>query len=198
MRFVATNGVKMAKLFDAGDSEIDLRFYKFIGLTRPYINSFKRSADIVAATVPMKNPGIDSELLFAVVYNYRHAIELQLKYIINLGLECDLIKERPDCLDDHKLYPLWNKALLVLKDDYKPTELKKIGSIIQQLHNADRSGQEFRYQRRTDKKQSLESLPAGVSFKTVTESLKFVTDRLDAYLDGLEAWWDDLRYNGQP
>jgi hypothetical protein len=176
------------KVFGPGRIEVDFRIIQMCGINRVYISGFKRAADIVVDGKP--KGGHADDLLFAIGYLYRHAIELQLKYIIYLGLDLGLLRKRPDCLDDHALYPLWNQARKILSENWEKELLQPLEPLIQELHNVDPSGQEFRYERRKDKKRSLQNLPTRVSLATMKRAIGIVYDSLDKCLDGLEGMWD--------
>jgi len=182
----------MAKqnVFGPGDEGADFSFMRMCNIDRIYIQSFKRAADIVVNAVPTGETTGDDDLLFSVGYLYRHALELQLKYIIRLGVEMKLLETSPECLDAHALYPLWNKARDVLSDESEVKKLGPLENVIQQLHDVDPSGQEFRFERTTMNKPSLNLLPDLVSLTAMQRVVTKVYDQLETCTESLEAQWD--------
>jgi hypothetical protein len=197
---VRDNGwpAKGDKIFGPGDVPVDLRWPMVLGLDQSLIRSFKGTADVTVAAVAAGHAQQSADdLFFAVGYLYRHAVELQLKHILLLGVELHILSELPVEMTTHPLYPLWNQARKVLVEFYgeDKTILGPVESLIQQIHSADPTGQEFRYARTVHGAVSLAEISAEQSLQRMKETIGKLHAFLDSCIGGLSAALDDLLGN---
>lgn len=187
------------KAFVDGPLAADLTFLFVTGLDRAYIASFKKAADIVVGSLGRLPEYERDELFYSVGYLYRHALELQMKYILHLAKQMNIVPELPEAANEHALHPLWNETRKVLSavwdDDAKI--LNPIEAIIQDIHKVDPSGQEFRYATRTDQKASLRNLPSKVSLLKLQTAVSGIYEFLEGCAGGMEAALDGMIQNMQ-
>lgn len=160
--------------------------------------AFKESADkIINELSRGEDPQHPDMFFIPIAYLYRHSLELQMKQIIRLGLRLNLIEEDEDifsALEKHGLYQLWNhvkKVIIKYWPDGPKEDINAAESIIQKIHNIDKSGQSLRYSEDKSGRKTLKQLPDSVDlihFKNVLEAIF-------NFLDGCEAGLDDaLQY----
>ena len=132
-------------------------------------------------------------LVFPILFNYRHFIELQLKYTIatygpTVGIE--------PVWNSHNLIPLWNR-LLELLDAYgtdDPDDADKIvGTIIEEFAKIDPNSFFHRYPVDT-RGQVLELTREEVDLA----ALKDVMDGVSGFFTGADGYLDALKSAGQP
>lgn len=119
-----------------------------------YSRHFKEAADKLIDSIGENRGHPADSIINPALFLYRHSIELVLKAILyriynTLNLDDDKIKEK---LDGHKLNSLWSKVNNEIRINYKygsndddNNELKKIGALINELHETDDSSMLFRY-----------------------------------------------------
>ncbi len=115
-------------------------------------NAYKEAADMIIDHIEKGEvQGNTSIFISPISYLYRHSFELSLKKLIHQGIALKILEQNDnlkEILGDHKLYPLWNKARIVLEDvwpDDDKKDLTNVERVIQQFHTVDESGQVFRY-----------------------------------------------------
>lgn len=129
---------------------------------------------------------IPDEMLYPVLFLYRHYIELRLKEIIQLGNR--IATGNWDASHGHDLNSLWDKVEPVLRDKVSgmtDEEIKAIGNIIKQLQEVDTQNAEvFRYPKTTKGKVSLEDL-SHINLRHVRDVINEVAWILDGSVDFL-------------
>ena len=89
------------------------------------------------------NPG-RHYLIYPILFNYRHAIELAMKWIIFMYGGYSTVQS--DNYKHHNLWNLWRlckKIIVELGSDDEAIPV--VGQIIKDFHDLDGSGQSFRY-----------------------------------------------------
>ena len=139
-----------------------LKYYTSDHISR----SFKEAADMIVKTLESgKFSGHPDIFFFPICYLYRHIIELELKDIIEIGVRLNILSDDEkykELQGSHSLHPLWNRAEAVLKEFYSgdpPEDLRAAGSLVQQFHELDKTGQSFRYCKTRTGKSTLDNAP---------------------------------------
>jgi len=162
---------------------------KYHGCDALLLEAYKESADIIISHIEGgkidRHPDI---YFFPIAYLYRHGIELFLKKFIQHGIQLQILQEDEklkEIMNDHKLYPLWNKARIVLEEvwpDGDKNDLKNVERLIQEFHNIDPSGQNLRYSKDKAGKPTTEKLPPSVNLS----ELKKTCDGLFGFFYGCD------------
>jgi hypothetical protein len=133
----------------------------------------------------------DTGLQVAVLYNFRHYLELSLKSLIRVC--ADLARDPiPNIANEHGLMPLWAIAKpLLAKALPPPTErdetLRHVERCLNDFHQADPSSQVFRYS--TDKAgNSVRDRLPDLDLPRLVEAMK----ALGAFFSGCDAYADHL------
>lgn len=154
---------------------------------------FKEAADKIVDQLEkgasVRHPDI---YFLPIAFLYRHSFELQMKHIIRLGLDLGLISSSENIdqvLTSHKLASLWHHARQVIvacwKDGHSPS-LSGASAIIQKFHEADSSGQGFRYTKDANGESTLAKLPESVSLIQLRDTSEALFNLLDGCISGLE------------
>ncbi|WP_305846017.1 hypothetical protein [Photobacterium kishitanii] len=124
-----------------------------------YISGYERATELLLANVLDNRNNLDS-LVYPIMYNYRHYLELSFKELIWLckqltqaqkeftavtGNDLKFVKYRND---EHSLGKCWNKVLVGLREvePELPSKLiSQISKVVEEFNNLDKSGQSFRY-----------------------------------------------------
>lgn len=173
------------KAFEAGHLSLDLDFYRVCGLDHTYADAFSTAAEALVERLADDARSRPMHVAIVIAYLYRHYLELQLKLILQLGAADGLVLLKDDDLTDHRLHPLWNKVRPLVEENVSGATdevLDTVGSVVQQFHLIDPSGQEFRYADTKDRQPSLERLPGPTS----VVRLKAVMAKVIAFLDHCE------------
>ena len=167
-----------------------------------YSRGFKEAADtLIEAYDASPDRPYRDELLFPVGYLYRHCLELKLKELIQIGVALRVLsrKEVEEALGNHNLAKLWTKGRKPIDDCWPngdQTPLKAVESVINEFHQADRTGQAFRYE--TDKDGRFHrhpELPEYISIANLKKTMDAVYTFLDACYDGLSEAYDTMVSN---
>lgn len=141
---------------------------------------FKMSADISVAHV-MDGHRDQDFLVFPVLANYRHYIELALKGII---CDCRALLTEPEKVDyTHGIDALWQttKDLLShIEPNGNKQDIKNVGDCLKRFHDLDPTSQEARYPVDRNNNPTL----AGLSHVNLRQ-LRDVVERLSGFLDGV-------------
>lgn len=142
---------------------------EFYGWDALLPDAYKESADIIVSYIEEgKVTANPDPYFFPIVYLYRHSFELQLKKLIYMGIELEILEETGELkgvLCGHGLYPLWNKAKEVILDvwpDGDKDDIKNVERLIQEIHIIDKTGQTFRYSKDISGKSTTKQLPRNV------------------------------------
>lgn len=132
-----------------------------------HADAFRTAADVIIdARLAAETGPHHDELLYPVLFLYRHSLEIRLKDLIWEGIHAGFFQkaEVQDVLDGHSLASLWKHAKRLVQDcgkgcDQSPVE--GVESIINEFHQVDSNGQKLRYEREKDtlKKHRHEKLP---------------------------------------
>ena len=160
-----------------------------------YTAGFQRAADMIVDTANTDNGNPDN-LFFPVAYLYRHHIELSLKDLVRLGVRLGALKDCEDCLGDHNLHKLWNKAkdlVQAISSTSPHQDIEATEHVILEFHKLDPDGQAFRYARTKNGEQNLQKAPDRVDLN----DLKTTVDGVSAFLEAAYAGIDSCD-PGQP
>jgi hypothetical protein len=162
---------------------------------RVYKKGYRRAALHLAVQV-CDSQNEQDQLIYPIVYLYRHHTELVLKGIIYNAYALLGRKLDNKMLVHHVLFGLWKTARPLLSDvcdlaghhHYPVEDLEGVESYIRQLDKQDRDGQRFRYA----------TTNQGASHST---KLKVINVRMFAilmegladYLECIDSWFGDLR-----
>ena len=118
---------------------------------------------------------------------YRHCLEVKLKDLIWIGIDRRFFQKAKvkGVLDQHNLAKLWTLVRRLLEDGWPgadPGPLRGIEAVVNQFHEADPSGQVFRYERDKDtlKQHRHEKLPEYINLATLRRTMDAVYNLLDA------------------
>jgi len=165
---------------------------------------YKKAADIIICYVVddkhVKKIGPPHMYLFPIVYLYRHSTELYLKNLIQHGIQLQILDESKrlqKLMGEHKLYPLWRKACVVLEEvfpNFNKNDLRNVGRLVKEFDEADPTGQNWRYAKDKTGKHITEKLPLSVDLVAIRDTF----DGLFRFFEGWDAMlWEarDWKYN---
>jgi hypothetical protein len=158
-----------------------LDLHRCFGLSEAYIRGFKHSADTLIRSIRRSKKAAADERIIPACQLYRHYIELHLKYILLHGRRLKHITFTDKQVRTHDLQKLWKMTrslILAILPEEPVDDLDVMESLINEFHQIDPDGQELRFDRRTDKTQSLKQMPAAFGLKT----LQSVMVTIDYYL----------------
>lgn len=178
------------QLFGAAD---DWENNACVGFSREqwvgYIEGYKLAADKLAETVTTSGRDQDF-LVYPIVFLYRHAIEIALKYLIRLG--CRLLDTEPSKLIDHKLSKLWLNCRPLLEQVWPegPKEdLDAVGDVIAQFETEDPTAAGYRYPTDT-KGQPFHTQHRVINLRNFAEVANRVLGLLDGCTMGISVYLD--------
>lgn len=164
-----------------------------------YAEAYKRAGDILINHITHENNRMPSDIYFLpITYLYRHCLELNLKKIVNLGLDLQLIKYEDKIiktLKSHKLCPIWDYARIVIERNWpnaKKDDLSSAAGIIQAFHSIDKSGQGLKYSSDLNGDYSLKNLPESTSLSHMQSVFEAIVNFLNGCIDGLIAESDNM------
>ncbi len=182
------------KLFAEGAGGKDFHLKSILWSFGPHARAFRDAADmLLKAYVEDSRSGHRDELILPVAYLYRHALELQLKHLIRLGVVAgvytrDTVKDM--LRKEHSLTKLWNKTKLVIEDAWpKDPEgfASATESLINEMNTIDPTGQAWRYETDTSgKRHDYDKLPEWVSLFDLQINANRVFDFLEGCADGID------------
>ena len=151
-------------------------------------DQYKRTADIVVESVRIG--GIDLNLnphglFMPVCYLYRHSLELILKGLFELLIECDFYNNTntEEVFGRHNIIDIWKIIKPILIDhwsDSDPKPLNNVESLITDFHRIDKSGQALRYSKFKNGKYVRKKFPEFVNL----ELLKDAFDEIHSFFSG--------------
>jgi hypothetical protein len=184
---------------DSDDPHLDIQFMQATSFDRHYISGFQKAADTVIDAMATRL-GMDRspEMFIAAAFLYRQALELHMKYIMGMSNHVGETSFTRKELHGHKLGELWRhtrKALTKTWPDGSKHPLNMTARIVKEFEAVDESGQEFRYSRRTDERESLKNLPSNPDAQKLKRTMGKVYTFFECCSSGLDAYWDSLNSN---
>ena len=192
-------GMKLFAAAKKGSKHFHLRHAL---LSRPiypkHAAAFKIAADMILDLHLSAEGGPHHDnLLFPVLYNYRHCLELQLKDFVLLGVRVNFFSEaelekvfetggetRKGIINEHRLPPLWRETKRLILHSYPKdaAQAQVAEAMINEFHGIDPDGQTLRYDRKTGTQElrGYEKLPPTLDVATLRSNM----DLLYSYLDG--------------
>jgi hypothetical protein len=161
-----------------------------------HAEAFKTAADMILDSHQSAKGGRNhDELVFPVLYLYRHCLELKLKDLVLLGVRTRFftLTEVQSILGEHELCPLWTKAKKLLLDSYpNDSEAPVAESIINDFHQIDQHGETLRYDRQkgTLRLRRYEKLPSNIGVAELRATMESLFQYLDNSYGGILDWWD--------
>jgi hypothetical protein len=160
---------------------------------RVYTKGYRRAALHLAVQV-CDTQSEQDQLIYPIVYLYRHHTELVLKAVIDNANA--LLGKQDGKMLVHGLLGLWKKARPLLKDvcdlvdhpHYRVEDLEGVESYIRQLNRHDPDGQRFRYAT-TKQGASLNTELKVINVRVFAILMEGLAD----YLECIESWFGDLR-----
>ena len=144
-----------------------------------------RLASEVLVRYMLDHPGERDVLVYPFAQNWRHHLELRLKWI--LRLLHDFHDEPPPSSRTHQLERLWQDVKSRLDPFMYAIEADDLGyadRLLVQLAQMDPDGQNFRYHRRTDGTFSLDGVRP-LDLRELHDGLSAAANFLSALLDGI-------------
>lgn len=151
-----------------------------------YVDGFTDAALLLAETVIKEGMfGSRDTIVFPILYNARHGIELTLKYLIKRLSDADVIRGAPRV--DHDILAHWQFLMgQPLGDETLRQLLASLEPFVLSLSNIDDDGQSFRYSETRDGKMSMGEHSLA-SVEVIRDSLR----ELRNILEGLKyRLWD--------
>ena len=123
-------------------------------------------------------------LIYPILFNYRHGIELAMKWIIVQYGRYSTVKIGE--IEHHDLWQLWELCKqIIIEVGYESESIADIEQVIKDFHDLDKSALAFRYSR--DKTGALIALPDGMidlqNIRDVMEGVSHYFDGVDGQLD---------------
>lgn len=171
-----------------------------MGTWSAYGDGFFKAAEVLIWWLPRRpDPVHMDELLYPVLFLYRHFVELRLKEFLHLAIALDFSPMKKRDLDrTHSLEILWARVNPVLRNRW-PTAprgpLREAARTIMRLHALDPSGQESRYPLTTKGAKSV----AKIAEQFDLAILKGKMTALSNLMFGVISWLnDELEARGGP
>ena len=134
-----------------------------------------------------KNPYEGHYMIYPILFCYRHALEMAMKWIVgSYGNRYDVSEPKPD----HNFLRLWEscKAIFTQADNEGATvSTATVEKLIKEFHNLDASAEAFRYPVKKDG--TLIDLP-NVAFNLI--DLRQVVEGLENFFSGADGYLDHL------
>lgn len=129
----------------------------------------------------IENPFFSNSLIYPIIYNYRHFLELRLKELILMGNE--YIENDDDFPDQHSLTKLWNiyrnKLLPQIDTTIEIDTLDNVEKLINEFNTIDPKSMSFRYPvtKSPNRKKSINMPTIDIeNFRNVTLKLIYFFD----------------------
>jgi len=149
-------------------------------------DAFKDASDqLIEAVIEGADGSHPDRFLYPALYLYRHGLELKLKHLLDQCSELECIKEHrkyDEVVQEHSLYPLWNVLKDALREAQPNTgdEFIAVESMINELHQVDRSGQNLRYAEGQNGQQIELKLPDAIDMARLRTAMNDLWGFLDA------------------
>lgn len=157
-------------------------------------DQYKRAADlIIEAKVNGLDPFHPDGLFMPVGFLYRHSLELKLKSILTKIVQCNLLKNnKGKCFHGHNILNLWHQIRPVIINRWPnadQTPLDNVESLLNELNEIDKSGQNFRYSETTLGQDTSKKFPQIIRL----DILKDAFDEIYNLLDGCAIEFDSMQ-----
>ena len=132
-------------------------------------------------------------LVYPILFNYRHAIELALKWVIATHVKYSSLQIGKDKHKDHDLFDLWESCKkIIIESGTESDDISYVEQVIKDFHDWDKLAQAFRYP--TDKNDIMIMLPdKKIDLRNVREVMeglatffKGIDGRLAAHISAFE------------
>jgi len=126
-------------------------------------------------------------LVYPILFNYRHGLELAIKWIIDVYGRYASVYLEPDDRN-HDLWSLWlqcKKVILEVGGDDVTGSVKAVEQIVKDFHDCDKGAMSFRYSRHKDGRAI--DLPA---ISIDIENIRDVMEAVDNFFGGADGQLD--------
>jgi hypothetical protein len=126
---------------------------------------------------------------FVICFLYRHAVELYLKQICQLGNEIGLVNYSRKLAGSHDLQRLWDlseQVLLAIYPEDDPARVMPVADFIERCSLADPRADGFRYATSKNGELNLADLPEQIDFYESVTAFESGCDFLEGCLMGVE------------
>jgi hypothetical protein len=160
-----------------------------------YADGYKEAADVLVEYAKENRSQIDF-LVYPIVFNYRHYLELRLKELILKGRELYDIEET--LKTNHNLLSLWTECREILERVWPKgpkKDLDKIGSRINEFHEKDATSYSFRYPVKKDGQETIPDL-THINLIHLSDKITEMSELLDGASCGIDEYIshkDDMR-----
>lgn len=158
-----------------------------------HAEGFRHAADVLVDHFLAAPRRGDDELIWPIVYAYRHALELKLKTLVRLGITVHLYDKEDvaRALGLHGLGQLWEKARIVIDDCWpnsKDGSYAAVDDMINEIHQIERNGEFWRYAfDRDGKPHDYGVLPEHVDLENLKKKANAAFNFFDGCEDGIDA-----------
>lgn len=146
----------------------------------------------VLADACMKEKFLGHELIYPILGNYRHALELAMKWFIwRYG---SYSNQNTEGFEHHNLWKLWVLFRRIVEDFDSGDQdaMNAVEQVIRDFHDADKSGQTFRYP--YSKQGNVAKFPENVRLDLM--HLKDVMKGVSHFFDGVDGYLDHMVSSG--
>lgn len=189
-------GDTLFKAMSSEDGNVDLSFLKGDKYIFCYADGFKRAGDAAVVEYLSTHEWYkEPELFPPAMYNYRHFIELTLKWQILCGNARKISSVSRKDLGKHNLELLWGHTRPIVEQvwpDCAKESIDSVERIILQVHAIDESGQNMRYAEDRDGNHTLTKVPEIVSLDHVRK----VMQKLWQFFQRLSYEWQGFGLGG--
>src|SRR5262245_12930551 len=157
-----------------------------------YAEGYRLAADLLVQHVSDTKSNQDF-LIYPIVFLYRQAIEVALKYLLLTGSQ--LLDLKPVIPNQHRLVPLWKQCRVILErvwPEGPKEELDAVGEVLHQFDGRDPVSTVFRYPVDTSGRASL-SVSEQINIRNFSEVANRVFSLLDASGSGVSEYLQHKR-----
>lgn len=172
-----------AKNWEKGASFPDNELARHVYIWDGYMSAGQLLVDMSVGSRPDRQV-----LIYPILYNYRHGLELAMKWVIERYGRYANVEIEPN--RDHDLWKLWRMCRAIIEDVGGPTEeevpaLDAVELLVKDFHELDRSSLAFRYH--SDKNGMVISLPEGV---VDVDNIRDVMNGVSNFFNGVDGQLD--------
>jgi hypothetical protein len=149
------------------------------------IIGYREAADLIFRRLVEDRGGCDT-LVYPLVFLWRHAIELQLKNIVDRGQI--LLDEEATYPKHHGLREVWKMAVKVIEELHEEDngEIDNVTRVIEELCALDPDSAGFRYHQTKKGQPTLATVPEHLHLGSINDALAGVSSYLDCVETVLE------------